>query len=282
MRRRIPLDVKPEQRYLRSRQNRRARKVRRVRDALRVLWIVVAAAVLVGVAIRGGLGALRALETTPEFSLTQIEVTGNARITRQSIETRLAPWIGRSVLAIDLPAVEADLETEPWVLDAMVRRILPHTLCVTVRERVPAALAVVGVEVLLVDRTGHPIGPVGADAAESLPVLTGLDGKDPAKLRSLLERGVAAIDAIERAAPSFGHAVSEIDLSVPDRLALRTVDGGPAILLDPERVERNLSAFLDLRGEIERLVGRAAYVDLRWQDRIALKPLTQPSMGEDG
>ena len=282
MRPRIPLDVAPEQRYLRSRQNRRARKVRRVRDVVRVVWIVAAAAVLVTVVTHGVKGVLRALETSSEFGLSRIEITGTERVARERIESRLAPWVGRSVLAVDLPSVEADIETEPWVLDAAVRRILPHTLCVTVRERELTALAVVNGRVLLVDATGHPIGPLGDGAVESLPVLTGLDGRDPSRLAAALARGVDAAAAIERAAPSFARAVSELDLSAPDRLALRTVDGGPSILLDPERVDRNLSAFLDLRGEIERLVGRASYVDLRWQDRIALKPATQSSMGEDG
>ena len=282
MRPRIPLDAGPEQRYLRSRQNRRVRKVRRARGLARALWIATSSAVLVAALVEGGMGTLRALETSTEFALARIEVLGNERVTRARIEAALAPWVGRSMLALDLGSVEADVERDAWVLDAAVRRVLPRTLRVTVRERVPTALALVDGRVLLVDAMGHPIGPIGDGFVDSLPVLTGLDGRDPSRLAALLRRGVEALRGIEQAAPPLACAVSELDLSVPDRVALRTIDGGPWILLDPERVERNLSAFLNLRGEIERLAGPASYVDLRWRDRIALMPATQPSTGEDG
>ena len=282
MRPRIPIEAAPEQRYLRSRQNLRVRKVRRVRSVARALAIVAANAVVLAALVQGARGALEALLATPEFAVAQVEVHGNARVERERIETRLAPWVGRSMLEIDLASAEADVEREPWVLDAVVRRVLPGTLVVTVRERVPAALALVEGHVLLVDETGHPIGPVGDGAVESLPVLTGLDTREPSLVAARLARGVEALSAIERVAPSFVRAVSEIDLSTPDRLALRTVDGGPWILLDPERVERNLSAFLDLRPEIERLVGPASQVDLRWRDRIALTPATPTPTGEHG
>jgi len=282
MRPRIPLEARTEQRYLRSRQNLRVRKVRRARDLVRMLWIAASNAVLVAALVQGARGTLRALETSPEFALTRIEVLGNERVPGERVEAALAPWLGRSVLALDLGSAEADVESDAWVFDAALRRVLPRTLRVTVRERVPAALALVDGRVLLVDATGHPIAPLGDGVIDSLPVLTGLDGRDPARLAALLERGVAALHAIEQAAPALARTVSELDLSASDRVALRTVDGGPWILLDPERVERNLSAFLDLRGEIERLAGPASYVDLRWRDRIALMPATQPSTGEDG
>jgi hypothetical protein len=53
---------------------------------------------------------------------------------------------------------------------------------------------------------------------------------------------------------------------------VRTVDPGPAILLDPDRVERNLNRYLELRREIARRAGRLEYVDLRWRERISVMP----------
>jgi cell division protein FtsQ len=179
---------------------------------------------------------------------------------------------------------KARTEQDPWVKDAAVRRALPGTLYVSVRERVPAALALVGGQVLLVDDTGHPIGPVGEDLSVSLPVLTGLP-RDEARLRAGLRRGIDALRDIERASPALARAVSELDLSASDRLALRTIHGDPWLLLDPERVGRNLAAFLDLRAEIDRLVGPVSHIDLRWQDRLILTPatpVTRPPTGEHG
>lgn len=282
MRRRLALDAGAEPRYWRSRQNRRVRKVRRVRVLARAALIVACNAVLVLALVRAGAGTLAGLGTSTEFALTNIEVVGQERVPARRIEAALAPWIGRSLLALDLVAAEARVEQEPWILDASVRRTLPGTLEVTVRERVPTALALVDGQVLVVDATGHRIGPLGDDLAESLPVLTGLTSRDESRLDLLLRRGVEALRGIERASPTLARAVSELDLSLPDRVALRTIDGDPWILLDPERIDRNLSAFLELRGEIERLAGPASQIDLRWQDRITLMPATHTPTGEDG
>jgi cell division protein FtsQ len=282
MRRRIPLDAGAEQRYWRSRQNRRVRKVRRARELTRVGLIVACNAVLVAAFVHAAVGTVRGLGTSSEFAVARVEVAGCERVPPSRIESALAPWVGRNVLALDLAAIESQAEQDPWVLDAVARRVLPGTLYVTVQERTPAALALVGGQVLLIDATGHPIGPIGEGLAESLPVLTGLPARDDRRLAALLRRGVDALGDIERASPALGRAASELDLSAPDRIALRTVEGGPWILLDPERVDRNLSAFLGLRGEIDRLVGPASHIDLRWQDRLTLTPATLPLTGEDG
>ena len=77
--------------------------------------------------------------------------------------------------------------------------------------------------------------------------------------------------------------VARLDFSRRDRVAVATVDPGPAILLDPDRVERNLVRYLELRGEIVRRTGPLESVDLRWQDRIAVVPASrQRRLKEDG
>jgi len=282
MKRRIPLEAGAEPRYWRSRQNRRVRKVRRVRELARVTLSLACNAVLVVALVQAGQDTVRRLGTSTEFAVERIEIVGHDRVPAGRLEAALAPWIGRSVLALDLGAVEARVEEDPWVLAASVRRTLHGTLHVTIRERVPTALALVDGHVFLVDATGKRIGPLGDGLADSFPVLTGLTGHDENRLALLLQRGVEALQSVERASPTLARTISELDLSSLDRVALRTIDGAPWILLDPERIDRNLSAFLDLRGEIERLAGPASYVDLRWQNRITLMPATQPSTGEDG
>ena len=54
-------------------------------------------------------------------------------------------------------------------------------------------------------------------------------------------------------------------------------------LLDPERVDRNLNHYLELRREIARRTGPSLqYVDLRWQDRIAVMPAVRTTLTEGG
>ena len=80
---------------------------------------------------------------------------------------------------------------------------------------------------------------------------------------------------LRRTAPRFVQAISDLDLSRTDRVLVRTVQPGPSLLLDPDRIERNVERYLELRSEIGHQVGTSKYVDLRWRGRITVKPLQE-------
>jgi hypothetical protein len=219
------------------------------------------------------------LTQTDEFANRRFDLAGLDRASEERIRRELDAYGGRNLLDLDLAAVESAVERDPWVLRAAVRRTLPDTLEVRVIERAPAALAVIRAQVHLVDATGYVIGPTGAAAADDLPVLTGLDGREGDALRDALERGVRALGALSRSSATFVRELSELDLSRPDCLVARPARGGAEILLDPLRVERNLPSFLELREELVRRVGAAEYVDLRWRGRISIMPSEPTEQG---
>jgi hypothetical protein len=51
------------------------------------------------------------------------------------------------------------------------------------------------------------------------------------------------------------------------------IGGGPRLLLDPQLIERNVNRWLDLGRAISNRAGALDYVDLRWSQRIVVKPL---------
>ena len=50
-------------------------------------------------------------------------------------------------------------------------------------------------------------------------------------------------------------------------------------MLDPRRIERNVEQYIKLRREIEHRAGTLDYVDLRWRDRIAVRPAAKKGEG---
>jgi len=274
-----PIPNGPEQRYLRRGANLRVRKVQRARWLLGLLMmaafqISVAAALVLGVR-----GAVDYVTRADEFAVRHIRLDGVNRASEDAIREGLDGYRGRNLLELDLRAIESDVERDPWVLRAAVRRSLPDSLHVRVTERVPTALAVIRGQVHLVDSTGYVIGPTGASAADNLPVLTGLDGFEGDALRAALETGVRALGDLSRTSPAFVRDLSELDLSGSDRLVAHLTQGGPALLLDPSHVERNLLSFLELREEIARHVAAVEYADLRWRDRISVMPSKPTEQG---
>jgi cell division septal protein FtsQ len=272
--------AEPDRRYWRRRANREVRKTRRVRTLFRWTLVVAANLVVAALLVYSGWQAVLHLTTTPGLALTTVTVEGAARTSPGAIRALLAPCVGRNLLALDLDGAAARAASDPWVREAAVKRILPHTLRVVVVEREPAALAVIRGLVHVVDESGFVMGPAGPGLSLDQPVLTGLDRLDGAALRDALAVGARAIARLKAASPSWEREVSELDLSQPDCIEVVTRKPGPRILLGAEHVDRNLNDYLALRSEIERRLGPASSVDLRWSRRISVLPAADFSEAE--
>ena len=268
----IPILAEPDQRYWRRRANRRVRKARLTRSLQR--WSAVALAlVIIGAALfQAGSSAVERIKMRGGFAVGHLEVVGADRGGPESIRERLAPYVGRNIVDVNLYEVAAVAANDPWVMSASAKRVLPGTLHVTVVERYPAAVAVIDDIAYVVDTTGFVVGRLEPGPFERLPVLTGLDRYEGQTLEAALKHGVRTIGRLHQAAGPWVGELAEMDFFRRDRIAVRTADPGPAILLDPRRVDRNLNRYLVLRREIARRAGRLEYVDLRWQDRITVMP----------
>lgn len=277
---RKPIVVEPDQRYWRRRANRRVRKARWTRRLSR--WLVLGAvhALVAGAMLYAGGRVLTRVVYSTEFDLQRIDVRGAQRASAEQVRQRLARYMGRNLLELNLHEVGAVARRDPWVLQASVRRVLPDGLRVSIRERRPGALAVINEMVHLVDESGYVIGLAGGTGSDDLPVLTGLDGLEGSELAAALRRGVLMIGTLRELSGPFYESISELQMLDADRVTVRSVSGGPAVLLDPSRIERNVRSYLALREDIEDRVGPLRYVDLRWRDRISVMPAINDSFGE--
>jgi cell division septal protein FtsQ len=274
----VGLPTDRDRRYWRRRANRRVRQERRTRTLLRWSGVAAVNLAVLGFLVYSGNRAIRHLTTSPEFALRNIRIEGARPGTADRIRWSLAELEGRNVLELDLRSVTALVKDDPWVLRCTVKRMLPHTLRITVEEREPAVVARVGKRSLVVDRTGTVIADAEPGTARGLPVITGLERLRNEHREGAVRKGVAAVELLRRAAAGWTEALREIDLSRADRI-VATPAAGPRVLLDPERADRNLLEYLALEDEIGRRVGAATYIDLRWRDRIAVMPEPGKSRG---
>jgi cell division protein FtsQ len=262
----------PDRRYWRRRVNRHVRKARRARTLLRWAGIAAANLAIAAVLVVSGASVARHFATSDELAVREILVEGTARTTPDAVRAVLQPYIGRNLVELTLDEVARTATRNPWIKEAAVKRMLPRTLRVSVIERTPGALALLRGGVYVVDEGGFVMGPAGPDLPYDLPLLVGLDGYQGDDRVAALARGVALLMRLHVAFPAWTRGISEVDLSRPDRVVVSRLEGGPLILLDPERIDRNLGAYLALRPTIARKVGDTARVDLRWSQRISLLP----------
>jgi cell division protein FtsQ len=85
-------------------------------------------------------GGLLALSRSPLFGVRTVEVLGADPLPTARVRALADVARGADLLWLDLPAIEARIETDPWVERATLTRGLPWTLRVTIRERRPVAV----------------------------------------------------------------------------------------------------------------------------------------------
>jgi cell division protein FtsQ len=248
----------------------------RRRSRARKLWAVVRALALVAAS---GYAAWRAVGLVVEaeaLKVSRIQVAGNERLSTGELLALLEGLRGRHILRVSLDEWQSRLKASPWVEDASLRRVLPSTIEVTVTERRPMAVARLGSAVYLIDAHGVVVdeyGPVYADL--DLPVVDGLarraegqTGVDPARAE-LAARVIASIAA----RPDLGRKVSQIDVSDPHD-AVVLLDGDTVLLrIGEEDFVERLQQYLDLGDALRERVAAIDYVDLRFGERLYVRPI---------
>lgn len=208
--------------------------------------------------------------------VTRIVVHGNVRISSGEVQALVDGLRGSSILSADLGAYRARLLDSPWVADVALRRVLPATIEVFVSERRPIGLCRLGATLYLIDGGGFIIDEFGPQYVEfDLPIIDGLvaapsDGADAIDGRRA-ELAARVLDALS-ARGDLAQRVSQIDVSDPhDAVVLLETD--PALLhLGEERFAERLQAYLDLAPALRDRVPEIDYVDLRFDERVYVRP----------
>ena len=235
-----------------------------------------ALAVLVLVLAGGATAAPHALRDVESLRVRKVEVVGTRFM--EPYEVVRAAGLARGSSMLDDPdAWRMGVLTLPMVADAEVRRRLPATVEITVREVEPVAL-VAGPELRAVDAAGWlvPLNPAGA--ALDLPLLAGVTVKagrlEPAEDA---HRALEALIALRREAPELAQRVSQIERR-PGLLRVVFRDEAAEALLPLEatglhaRQLRLAMGDLSSRGELSRVRS----IDLRFRDQVVVSFLTRP------
>ena len=107
------------------------------------------------------------------FQVKKVEVVGADRIDRLKVYDIALAQKDRSMAALDLEGVRADLMKYGWIKDARVSRRLPDTLVVDIVERTPAAIWQHNNRLSLIDEKGVVLEPVSVATMPDLPLVIG-------------------------------------------------------------------------------------------------------------
>ena len=206
----------------------------------------------------------------------RIVVSGNVRLSSAEVQALAHGLYGRSILTADLDACRRRLLESPWVADVALRRVLPSTIEVRVVERQPIGISRLGNQLYLIDRSGNVIDEFGPRTREfDLPIVDGLvrtpkRGK-PAIDAERAELAARVIDSVSTR-KAIARRLSQIDVSdLHDVVVL--LEGDSALLhLGEERFVERLQSYLEVASALRDRVSDIDYIDLRFDDRVYVKP----------
>ena len=240
----------------------------------------------VGVSVPLAYGVYWASSVAARAHVLQVErivVRGNNRLSRGEVLAVLNGLRGESLIWADLDRWRARLLASPWVRDAALRRSLPSTVEVVVSERQPIGIGRINGDTYLVDERGVIIDQYGPHYADlDLPIIDGLSasptGRGSATDEARAELAARVMAAV-RMKPQVARRLSQVDVTDAHNATVILNRDRAVLQLGDDRFLARLQAYLDLAPALRERVPDIDYVDLRFDDRIYVRPakVTRPT-----
>jgi len=182
------------------------------------------------------------------------------RISEAEIRAVLARRLDEGFLRIDVRQVKAELEDNPWVDQASVRRVWPDSLAVNVIEQQPIAR---WGETELLNGYAEKFTPPDMSVVESLPVLRGPDGKTLIMMRQYQQFS-------QMLSPS-GLRIRQLSVTERGSWTLE-VDNELRLELGREHLVERLQRFVVLYDRaLYKKADEISVIDLRYRNGMAVR-----------
>lgn len=239
-------------------------------------WLAARLLVLVLLLGYGAYRGVTLIAASPSLQIGHMVVRGHERMSTGEVLQLVEGLRGQNILGVSLEEWQNKLLTSPWVESATIRRVLPSTLEINVRERRPMGIGRLGTTMYLIDHKGVIVdeyGPAYADI--DLPIIDGL-GASPQAGDSIIDMARAEFAARVLASlssrPEIAKRVSQIDVAdLHDAVVILEDDPALLRLGDTEFVAR-VQQYIDLAPALRERLSAIDYVDLRFDERLYVRP----------
>lgn len=131
--------------------------------ALAIIKIILIIALFVGIIIF--------IMTTSLFNVTKIEILGNYRVTKQRIESLSQINLDVNTYRYSKAQIETSIKEEPYIEDVVVKRKLPNTIKIEVKERTPNYIIMYSSSYVYINNYGYILEI--SNEPLSLPIIEG-------------------------------------------------------------------------------------------------------------
>lgn len=195
------------------------------------------------------------------FRVTDIFVTGRARIPAVDLIAHLDIRQNAPIFSIDIARAQRALSEIPWVQGVSVTRRLPGTIYVDIKERAPAALWQYQQKLSVIDHTGRVLTSKNLRNYKDLPLVVGENA--PENVAEILQYLKAEPEIAQKIESATRIGNRRWDLKMKNGLTVKLPER------ETEYALRKLVLQQKKHGIFEKNI---ATIDLRVPDQIAVEP----------
>ena len=190
---------------------------------------------------------LKVIVQSSYFSLKDIRFEGCKNVTPLEL-MKLAQIKKRTnLLTINLRKLAQRLNSNPWIKEVKVKRILPHTLKIKVKERIPVAL-VNHKKLFLVDKEGVLFKEVEPGDDIDMPVITGLSFSQPNS--KLIKKVLVLLETADKTGVLPKDRISEVHIDNNYGLTLYTVKKAIPIRIGFQSYREKLNLLASIQKDL--------------------------------
>jgi cell division protein FtsQ len=225
-------------------------------------------------AVAGVLLGIQLLRESDYFTVRNVRVIAQARVSEQEIAGASDVRIGAGIFDLDLGLIGRKIEENPWIARAEVVRSLPDEVVITVTEHQPRA--VIQLDYLYyVNAAGEVFKLLDSGDRLDYPIITGIDRQflldRPADGQAWLRQALTLVGELEGRQLFNLAAVSEIQIDLQDGLVVHTRQHGVPILFGQDDFASKLDRLEKIFGDLEPRLTALQYIDLNVADRVIVK-----------
>ena len=207
------------------------------------------------------------VQSDSRFAVKRVEVSGAAHTSREALQAVTSGFVGVNLFKIDIARVQAELRALPWVNRIEIEKKLPDTLRIRVTERTPWALVQNGGGLRYSDENGATFAPLSPFVGDpDLPLIVANNHAD-------VQRCVQLIRDLHQRDPLLYSRISAVRPIAPHAFAVFDRDLGTVVYADAENLSTRWRTLYAVANAERFQRGAIEYADLRFADRIILKPV---------
>lgn len=241
-------------------ENRKAKKLRT--NTRRITLIATVLAVLISVSALAFIG-------DRYLTVREVNFYGTRHLTSADLEALIGCSNGCRLFSVSTTELYKRLKKSPWVKDALVRKDLTGKITVWVTEATAIAVLQADEKPYLVDREGMRLEEIRVEPVYFLPVIK----IDPVAYHEAYQEAISLACMLYDSKVMAHGGNIELSGTRPEDITLK-IDNLP-VKIGSGDLPKKLDKLNFVRNELSRRNMNVEYIDLRFTDKIIVKPVKQ-------